>query len=109
MNTAEPELITIVEGPPPEFKSTPDLWPLSIYEEPELHPLALCQMRTFSGPKMVERCRNAWGEDRLVKLDFPDRAGLRHQVSVVAARWSEMAEGHLLHLWVQVPTEAPED
>ena len=57
MNTAEPELITIVEGPPPEFKSTPDLWPLSIYEEPELHPLALCQMRTFSGPKMVERCR----------------------------------------------------
>jgi len=58
---------------------------------------------------MVERCRSAWSEDRLVKLDFPDQAGQRHQVSVVAARWSEMPEGHLLHLWVQVPTEAPED
>jgi hypothetical protein len=108
-DAAEPELITIVEGPPPEFKSTPDLWPLSIYEGPQSHLLAICQMRTFNGPKMVERCQGAWGEDRPVKLDFADSIGVRRQVSVVAARWSEVPEGHLLHLWLQIPAQPPED
>jgi hypothetical protein len=109
MNTAEPELITIVEGPPPEFQPAPDLWPLSIYEDPQPHLLAMCQMRTFNGPKMVERCQRAWAEDRPVKLDYPDPIGVRRQVSVVAARWKEVPEGHLLLLWVLVPAQPPGD
>jgi hypothetical protein len=109
MNTAEPELITIVEGPPPEFRPAPDLWPLSVYEDPQPQIAAMCQMRTFNGPKMVERCRRAWSEDRPVKLDFPDEAGMRQQVKVVAVRWSEVEEGHVLHLWVQSPAQPPEE
>ena len=109
MNAAEPELITIVEGPPPDFQDTQDVWALSVREEREPRLLALCQLRAFSGPKMLDRCRHAWREDRPVKLDFPDGTGMRRQVDVVAARWSEVEEGHLLHLWVQIPEPPPED
>jgi hypothetical protein len=28
---------------------------------------------------------------------------------VVAVRWSEVEEGHLLHLWVQLPPDAVEE
>ncbi len=108
-NAVEPELITIVEGPTPQFTTTPDLWPLSIREDPQPFMAVLCQMRTFDGPKMVERCRRAWSEDRMVKLDFPDESGLRQQVAVIAVRWTEVEEGHLLHLWVQLPQHAEED
>ena len=109
MNTAEPELITIVEGPPPEFKEAQEVWALSVREEREPRSLALCQMRAFSGPKMLDRCRRAWSEDRPVKLDYRDESGVRRQVDVVAARWSEVEEGHVLHLWVQMPAQPPED
>ena len=57
MDTAEPEWITIVEGPPPEFRPVPDLWPLSVYEDPHPHRVAVCQMRrrmdALSGPTRV--------------------------------------------------------
>ena len=109
MNTAEPEVITIVEGPPPEFQNARDVWALSVREEREPYLLALCQMRAFSGPKMLERCRRAWREDRPVKLDYPDETGVRRQVDVVAARWSEVEEGHVLYLWVQMSAQSPED
>ena len=108
-NTAEPELITIVEGPPPDFKQVPDLWPLSIREDLQPSLPAYIQMRTFSGPKMLERCQRAWNQERPVKLDFPDETGLRRQIDIVAARWTEVEEGHLLHLWVQLPEQPPED
>lgn len=109
MNAIEPETITIVEGPPPEFQPVPDLWPLSVYEDREPYQSAVCQMRTFNGPKMLERCQRAWSEDRPVKLDFPDGAGMRKQLSVVAARWTEVEEGHVLHLWIQLPAQLSED
>ena len=106
MNPAEPELITIVEGPPPEFQPVPDGWSLSIYEDRQPYQSAVCQMRTFSGPKLLERCQRAWDESRPVKLDFPDGTGLRRQINVVAARWTEVEEGHVLHLWVLLPLGA---
>jgi len=108
IDAVEPEFITVVEGPPPEFQAALDSWPLSIYEDPRPSRLAVCQMRTFNGPKMVERCRRAWDQDRPVKLDFPDQAGVRQQATIVAVRWSEVEEGHLLHLWVQIPPHSPE-
>jgi len=109
MNVIEPETITIVEGPPPEFKQTPDVWPLSIYEDPQPSLPAYVQMRTFSGPKLLDRCQRAWRETRPVKLDFPDGTGMRRQINIVAARWTEVEEGHVLHLWVQLPPEAVEE
>jgi hypothetical protein len=107
-NAIEPETITIVEGPPPEFKPMPDLWPLSIYENIEPYHLAVCQMRTFNGPKLLGRCQRAWSQSRPVRLDFPDGTGMRKQLNVVAARWTEVEEGHVLHLWVQLPVQPPE-
>ncbi len=109
MNAIEPEFITIVEGPPPEFQPVPDLWPLSVEEGPQPFMPAMCQMRTFNGPRMLERCQRAWNEDRPVKLDFPDPSGVRRQATVIAARWTEVEEGHLLHLWVQLPQAPAED
>ncbi len=109
MSAVEPELITIVEGPAPEFQPVPDLWPLSIYEGAQPFMAALCQMRAFSGPKMIERCQRAWDEDRPVKLDFPGEGGLRQQAPVIAARWTEVEEGHVLYLWVQLPQRPPEE
>jgi hypothetical protein len=109
MNAIEPETITLVEGPPPEFKQVPDVWPLSILEQPQLFSPAYVQMRTFNGPKMLERCQRAWREDRPVQLDFPDGTGLRKQISVAAVRWTEVEEGHVLHLWVQLPIERAEE
>jgi hypothetical protein len=108
MNAIEPETITIVEGPPPDFKQVPDVWPLGVLDDPQPSLSAYVQMRTFNGPKMLERCQRAWREDRPVKLDFPDGTGMRRQINIVAVRWSEVEEGHLLHLWVQLPPDAVE-
>jgi len=108
LNAIEPELITIVEGPPPEFRAMPDIWPLSVYEARAPRETALVQMRTFNGPRLVERCQRAWVESRPVKLDYPDGVGARGQVDVVAARWGEVEEGHVLYLWVRVHELSPD-
>ncbi len=99
----EPELITVVEGPTPEFHAAPEIWALALCDGPHGSTPARARMRTFSGPKMLERCTRAWGEGRPVFLDFPDEVGLRRQVAVIAARWDEVEEGHVLHLWVKDP------
>jgi hypothetical protein len=36
-------------------------------------------------------------------LDFPDPMGIRQRAEIIAARWSEIEEGQLLHLWVYLP------
>lgn len=101
MTNIEPELITIVEGPEPKFRPHSDVWALSLLEGAKYIGLERCRLRTFNGPAMVERCRNAWGEGRPVLLDYPNRLGLRRQVPVAAARWEEVLEGMVLHLWVR--------
>jgi hypothetical protein len=101
MNAPEPELITIVEGPSPAFHPAPEDWVFGLVEGPRAGVPSRSRMRTFSGPKMVERCRRAWGAGRPVVLDFPDGIGLRKQVEVIAARWEELPEGHVLDLWVR--------
>jgi hypothetical protein len=110
MTNADPEFITIVEGPEPEFSSHNDVWALSLLEGADYIGLERCRLRTFNGPAMVERCRNAWAEGRPVVLDYPNRLGLRRQTSVAAARWEEVTEGMLLHLWVRSSgQEEPDD
>jgi hypothetical protein len=105
MNITEPELITIVEGPPPEFQLVRDLWPFSLWEGNVPQAVGYVQMRTFSGPSMMDRCTRAWDQARPVMLDFPQMDGLRRQVEVLAARVATVPEGDVLNLWVALPAE----
>ena len=101
----EPELIEIIEGPTPEFRSTAQTWLQSLYEGPEVAEVAMCQLRTATGEDIKARCENAWSDGRPVRLDYPDEWGMRQQLDVVAMRLSEVEEGELLTLWVSVPYE----
>jgi hypothetical protein len=99
----EPELITIIEGPTPDFLPNPQYWVQSIHEGPDGADVALCQLRTGNGPDIVERCERAWDEGRPVRLDYPDDLRMRQQVDVVALRLTTVDEGQVLHIWVNLP------
>jgi hypothetical protein len=101
----EPELITIIEGPTPEFRMTPQDWVQSVHEGPDDRMVAITHLRTGNGEGIMERCRNAWREGRSVKLDFPDQLRMRQQVDVVSARLQQLDEGPMLQLWVALPYE----
>ncbi|MEM7034148.1 MAG: hypothetical protein AAF629_31695 [Chloroflexota bacterium] len=101
----KPAYITIVEGPPPEFQATPDQWPYLVLEGPLNTQIAMAEMRTFDGPKLVKRCTDAWSQGRPAKLDFPTGDGERAEIDIVATRWEEVAEGHKLYLWVRFDDE----
>lgn len=105
----EPELIEIIEGPPPEFQPTVQSWLQSLHEGPEVTEVAMCQLRTATGQDIQDRCEFAWQEKRPVLLDFPDQWGMRQQLDVVALRLSEVEEGQLLTIWVAVPGMLIED
>lgn len=111
MYDPKPELITIIEGPTPEFRPSPHLWFRSIYEGPEDAEIAICELRTLNGEDIKERCRNAWKEGRPVRLDFPDYMRMRQQLDVVGMRLQELEEGPILMLWVrqQIDQEAFEE
>jgi hypothetical protein len=98
---AEPELITIIEGPPPEFKSANEAWLYSLVESPRPYSVSLCQVRSLDGRKLLERCQRAWQSGRATRLDFPTMSGLRRQLEIVAARYEKLPEGDLLNLWVR--------
>lgn len=105
MTVREPELISIIEGPTPEFRPSPQRWLQSIHESPVDSAIATCQLRTANGTDILERCQRAWHENRSVKLDFPDEIRMRQQVDVVAMRLTEVDEGQVLNLWVALPFE----
>lgn len=105
MKITEPELITIVEGPPPDFQLANELWPLSLWEGSTPQAVAYTQMRTFDGSSMLERCTRAWSQSRPVMLDFPQADGLRQQAEVLAARATTVEEGDVLNLWVALPAD----
>lgn len=98
---AEPELITIVEGPPPEFKAVDEVWMYSLVESSSPFLISLCQVRSFKGKMLMERCQRAWSSQRPIRLDFPTMSGLRKQLEIVAARHDKLPEGDLLNLWVR--------
>lgn len=98
----EAEKITIIEGPTPVFEQTPETWLPSLAEGPELPNLALTRLRTFNGPSMVERCWKAWDEARPVYLEYRDEDGERQAAEVLAARYVEVPEGHVLLLYLRL-------
>ena len=106
MTYTEPEMITIIEGPPPEFMLAQDAWSTAVWEGQMPRAVGVCQMRTFSAQSLMDRCRRAWGEGRAVHLDFPQMDGLRQEVEVLAAKPGHLEEGDLIYLWVAVPREA---
>lgn len=98
----EAEKITIIEGPTPVFEQTPETWLPSLAEGPELPTLVLTRLRTFNGPSMVERCWKAWDEHRPVFLEYRDEQGERQEAEVLAARFVEVPEGHMLLLYLRI-------
>lgn len=109
MTYSEPEMITIIEGPPPEFVLAQDVWSMSTWEGIRPRSVGVCQMRTFDATSLMERCTRAWREGRSVHLDFPQMDGLRQQVEVLAAKPGRVEEGDLLYLWVAVPNFVREE
>lgn len=105
----EAELITIIEGPTPDFQPSPQAWLQSIYEGPDDKVIAVCQLRTMNGEGIQSRSQRAWGEGRPVRLDYPDELRMRRQVDVVALRLQELDEGPLLQIWVSLPLELVEE
>ncbi len=97
-----PEYITIVEGPPPKFLDVPIWWPYSILEGHVPNEIALVQMRSLNGAKLVKRCDDAWQEGREVFLDYPIGDGTREEINIVAAQWERVEEGDKLILWVRL-------
>ena len=99
----DPAYITIVEGPPPEFRDVSNTWSIGVLEGTEECSIAMCEMRAFNGPQLVQRCQTAWCEGRPARLDFPTGDGaLRGELDIIAARWEAVEEGHKLCLWVRV-------
>ena len=105
MMVTEPELISIIEGPTPEFQPTPERWLQSIHEGPADKAVAVCRLRTMSGEDIMERCHLAWDEGRPVKLDYPDELRMRQQADVIAMRLTEVDEGKMLVLYVSLDYE----
>ena len=104
----ESRKITIVEGPPPTFELVSDTWSLGIVEGPLPKRVALCRVRTSNGPALVERCHRAWREGQPIYFEFRDEGGLTQQAPILAARWLEHPDGHLLLLWVPLDEDQVE-
>jgi hypothetical protein len=96
------EKITIIEGPPPTFEAVNEGWALGLNESPTLADVAVTRLRTFNGPALVERCHRAWRSQQSIYLEFRTEDGLERTAPIVAARYIEVDEGHLLFLWVRL-------
>jgi hypothetical protein len=99
---AEPQKITIIEGPPPTFEMATETWLYGLVEGSVPAQVALCRLRTFNGAALVERCFRAWRDRQGVTLEYRGEDGSTQQAAIVAARWTEVDEGQLLTLWVRL-------
>jgi len=96
------ENITIIEGPPPTFEAVAEGWVLGLNEGPTLGDIAITRLRTYNGPALVERCHRAWRQGQPIYLEYREPDGLERSAPIVAARNTEVDEGHLLLLWVRL-------
>ncbi len=104
--STEPEVITIVEGPAPDFHVVADPWTFSVLEGQSAYIAASCQVRSFNGQKLMDRCHRAWSTLRPLRLDFKQMDGLRKQVDVIGARLDKVEGVDVLNLWVRQPVRA---
>lgn len=103
LESPEPELITIIEGPTPDFHVVMDPWSFSVLEGPAPYIVATCQVRSFNGEALMERCQRAWGTHRQIRLDYRQIDGLRRQIDIVGARLEKVDSVDVLNLWVRQP------
>jgi hypothetical protein len=103
MNFPSDDKITIIEGPTPVFEHAPESWLLGLTEGPRFPRLALTRLRTLSGPAMVERCWKAWHNQHPIALEFRAEDGETLEAEIVAVRYTEVPEGHVLLLYVRLP------
>jgi hypothetical protein len=101
----EPEKITIIEGPPPTFEVSNDPLLLGLTESTIPMQVVMCHLRSHNGPELVERCYRAWSKSQTIKLEFRTEEGLTLQAPIVASRWAEAPEGHVLMLWIRLEDE----
>jgi len=94
--------ITIIEGPPPTFEAATEAWLLGLTEGLVLSHVAICRVRTANGPELVERCYRAWRDNQSIALEYRAEDGTAQQAPIVAARWTEVPDGHMLLLWVRL-------
>lgn len=106
VESAEPERITIIEGPTPEFHIVTDPWTFSVLEGQLAYIAAACQVRSFNGQKLMDRCHRAWSTRRGIRLDFRQMDGLRRQVDIIGARLETIEGVDVLNLWVRQPVPA---
>lgn len=99
---AKPEKITIVEGPPPTFEFGSDPWLHSLTEGPLPSRVAMCRVRAFNGPSLIERCYRAWHSGQPIYLEYRGEDGLTEETPIIAIRWIEQSEGDVLFLWVRL-------
>lgn len=100
--------ITIIEGPPPTFEAVTDNWAIGVSESSNLGEIVVTRLRTFNGPELVERCHRAWRHQQTICLEYRNEDGLQEQAPIVAARYLETEEGHLLLLWLRLVDEGVE-
>ena len=101
----EPEVITIIEGPTPEFRMASDTWTLSVLEGQGSYVPAMCQVRAFNGQKLIDRCLRAWDTNRSIRLDYRQIDGLRKQVDIIGARLDHVEGVDVLNLWIRQPVD----
>jgi hypothetical protein len=51
---------------------------------------------------LVERCYRAWRQKQSIFLEFRSQDGLTQEAPIVAVRWLETPEGHMLMLWIRL-------
>jgi hypothetical protein len=103
VESAEPELITIIEGPTPEFRMSGDPWTFSVLEGGSGYVVAACQVRSFNGQTLIDRCQRAWSTNRPIRLDYRQIDGLRRQVDIIGARLDKVEGVDVLNLWIRQP------
>ena len=74
-------------------------------EGPKLANIAFTRLRTFNGPALVERCHRAWHNQQPILLEYRTSDGLEQQTPIVAARYVDIEEGHLLELWLRLTND----
>lgn len=99
---AEPEKITIIEGPPPTFEVVHDPWLMGLTEGPVPSLVAMCRLRSGNAPALVERCYRAWRDGQSISLEYRNMEGLTQEAPIVAVRWLEVMEGQVLLVWVRL-------
>lgn len=95
------EKITIIEGPTPEFREVNGLWIQGVTESPQQFDTYFTELRAFDGASLVDRCRDAWRNQKKINLEYRAESGLTDEIPIIAAHYDETEKGDILQLWVR--------